>query len=136
MKYLLDTHTWIWWHTAPEKLPEQIHKIIESPESGDSILLSSISIWEFCKLVEKSRITLSLDSQDWIDKALDMAGLFLVPLTPEISYRSTTLPGDFHKDPGDQILAATARTFNALLLTKDQKLHSYPHVRTLWGPVG
>ncbi len=132
MKYLLDTHTWVWWHTAPEQLPDKIKGIISSPESHDTLLLSSISVWEFCKLVEKNRIVLSIDTQQWLDRALAMAGLFFVPLTPEISIRSTTLPGIFHKDPGDQILAATARAFNAPILTKDRLLHDYPHVRTIW----
>ena len=46
----------------------------------------------------------------------------LVELTPIIAYRSTTLPQPFHNDPGDQIIVATAREENAILMTKDAKI--------------
>jgi len=51
---------------------------------------------------------------------------------PIIAYRSTTLPQPFHKDPGDQIIVATAREENAILLTKDAKIQEYSYVKTLW----
>jgi PIN domain nuclease of toxin-antitoxin system len=45
---------------------------------------------------------------------------------------SAQLPGDFHRDPADQIIVATAREHNATLITGDQRILDYPHVRTLW----
>ena len=132
VKYLLDTHTWIWWHIAPEKLPAGIIKMIGGPSDTDSLLLNPISVWEFCKLVEKNRLVLSVDPAVWLEDALNMAGLIYLPLTPEILCLSSRLPGHFHSDPADQILAATARLFNAVLLTKDRRLHDYPHIKTLW----
>ena len=82
MKYLLDTHTWILWHIHPRK---------------------------FCILLEKERLGISCDPLHWILEALDMAKLRLVQLTPIIAYKSTVLPGPFHRDPADQIIVATAR---------------------------
>jgi PIN domain nuclease of toxin-antitoxin system len=45
---------------------------------------------------------------------------------------STQLPGNFHKDPADRILIAIARRYDAELITCDQKILDYPHVKTLW----
>ncbi len=35
MKYLLDTHTWIWWHMHPERLTTKVRQLIATPESYD-----------------------------------------------------------------------------------------------------
>jgi len=45
---------------------------------------------------------------------------------------SCALPQPFHGDPADQIIVATARTFTATLVTRDDRLREYEHVRTLW----
>ena len=88
--------------------------------------------WEFGKLLEKKRIGISCDPEEWFRVALEMPKLRLVPLTPTLSYRSTTLPQPFHGDPADQIIVATAREENATVLTKDNLIRQYKHVRTLW----
>jgi len=131
-KYLMDTHTWIWWHTQPEKLSDKVQKIITDPNGYDELLLSSISHWEFCKLVEKGRLRISCDVEEWLKIALDMEKLRIVPLSPVISFKSTTLPQPFHNDPADQIIVATAREENATLLSVDQKITDYQHVRSMW----
>lgn len=40
-------------------------------------------------------------------------------------------PGNFHQDPANCIIVATARHHNLTLLTSDEKILAYPHVRTL-----
>ena len=132
MKYLLDTHAWIWWHMDPGKLSRKAMRAIRANEKYDEILLSVISPWEFCKLLEKGRIGISCNPEEWIQEALVMPKLRLVPLSPSIAYRSTTLPKPFHDDPADQIIVATAREENATLISKDTRIRDYPHIRCLW----
>lgn len=45
---------------------------------------------------------------------------------------SNYLPGDFHRDPADRIIVATARLHDIVLITKDRRMLAYPHVKTLW----
>ena len=132
MKYVLDTNTWIWWHMHPKKLSTKVRTLLSTPKRYEELLLSAISPWEFSKLIEKGRLGISCNPEEWISKALAMPKLRLVPLTPAIAYRSTSLPQPFHGDPGDQIIVATARDENATLLTKDKLIQGYSHVRTLW----
>ena len=132
MKYMLDTHTWIWWHMNPQKLSQKVKRIVGNTNRYDEILLSAISPWEFSKLLEKKRIGISCDPEDWINSALDMPKFRLVPLSPVLAYRSTVLPQPFHSDPADQIIVATAREENATILTKDARILTYKNVRSLW----
>jgi PIN domain nuclease of toxin-antitoxin system len=53
MKYLLDTHTWVWWNMRPKNLSRKIAILIENEEEYEELLLSAISPWEFCKLLER-----------------------------------------------------------------------------------
>lgn len=132
MKYVLDTHIWIWWNMHPRQLSSKVRQLLSHSARYDELLLSSISPWEFSKLLEIKRIAISCDPQEWLSEALKMPKLRLVPLTPSIACHSTVLPKQFHGDPADQIIVATAREENAALLTKDKILRKYMHVRTIW----
>ena len=132
MKYLLDTHTWIWWHMNPGKLSQRVKMLIQDTAGYDELLLSAISPWEFSKLLEKRRIGISCNPEDWIISALEMPKLRVVHLYPVLAYRSTVLPQSFHNDPADQIIVATEREENATILTKDEKILAYRHVQSLW----
>jgi PIN domain nuclease of toxin-antitoxin system len=63
---------------------------------------------------------------------VSLPGLRLVPLTPAIALKSTTLPQPFHEDSADQIIVVTAREEIATIISKDDLIRKYPHVKTLW----
>lgn len=132
MIYLMDTHVWVWWHTAPEKLSPAVRDTIINLDATDQLLMSVISVWEVAKLVEKNRLRLHIEIDQWVEQALNMSHFQLLPLSPEIAIESTRLPQPFHQDPSDQMIVASARLFDATVLTVDQQILSYPHVRALW----
>ncbi len=132
MRLLLDTHAWIWWHMNPDKLSDVAYNMIRETNDYEELLVSAISPWEFCKLIKKGRLSISCNPEVWLERALKMPKLRLIPLTPAIAYQSTLLPPPFHDDPADQIIVATAREENATIVTKDRRLLDYPHVKTVW----
>lgn len=87
--------------------------------------------WEIAKLVEYGRLTLDRAVLQWLDQALAMPGIEFLDLSPRIVVESTQLPGDFHKDPADQLLVATARVYDCMLMTEDAKILRYPNVRLI-----
>jgi PIN domain nuclease of toxin-antitoxin system len=127
---VLDTHTWVWWVHGDERLTQAQREVITANES-DLIGVSAISCWEIAKLVEYQRLELSSPLEEWFDQALNYPGVQLLALTPEIAIESTRLPGQFHRDPADQIIVATARVYGCSLVTSDDKILNYPHVTTV-----
>lgn len=127
---VLDTHVWVWWVHGDAQIKPSQADVIEEAES-DIIGVSAISCWEVAKLVERGRLILPRPVDEWLRLALDYPGVRLIELSPEISVASTRLPGDFHRDPADQIIVATARLNGCPLVTSDQKLISYEHVETV-----
>ena len=132
MKYLLDTHTWVWWNMRPQNLSLKVKKLIENTDGYDELLLSAISVWEFSKLLQKGKIGISCNPEEWINAALEMPKLRFVHLTPMIAFHSTALPQPFPDDPADQIIVATAQEENATILTKDKRILTYRPVESLW----
>jgi PIN domain nuclease of toxin-antitoxin system len=127
---LLDTHVWIWYVDQSGRLAERHLQAIEEHRSI-GIGISAISCWEVAKLVEHRRLKLACSISSWMESALAQEEVRVLELSPRIAVESTMLPGPFHRDPADQIIVATARVHDLVLLTEDEKLTGYPHVRTL-----
>ncbi len=128
---LLDTHTWIWSISQTKFLSRNVKEKIQTTPT-DQRAIASISIWEFAMMAARGRISLKIDPKHWLNNTLSKSGLKVMALTPEIAVDSCNLPGDFHKDPADRIIVATARVHDFTLLTKDKKILEYPHVRAFW----
>ena len=124
---VLDTHIWVWWVHDDSKLTKAQLENIKQNET-DVIGISAISLWEVAKLVERKRLELPCPISEWFEQALSYPGVRILDLTPEIAIESTQLPGNFHRDPADQIIVATARTHQCALISSDEKLIHYPHV--------
>ena len=129
---VLDTHIWIWWISSPEYLSESAIVAIDQAVKEKGIIISSISTWEIAFLVVKERLKLTIDIRDWVRKTEGLPFVQFVPIDNTISLRSVSLPGSFHPDPVDRIITATAMTMGLPLVTKDEKILNYPHVKTIW----
>ena len=127
---LLDTHIWVWWVHDPERLTFLQRETIES-HKAEGLGVSAMSCWEVAKLVEYGRLTLPSSISDWFVQALSGSGVQVLPLSPEIAIASTELPDNFHRDPADQIIVATARWHDFTLITSDRKILKYAHVETV-----
>jgi PIN domain nuclease of toxin-antitoxin system len=129
---LLDTHVLFWWISEKSKLTLPAIAAIEAEIPGGQILISSMSVWEVTMLVAAGRRTLSVSVPDWIAGFENIAEVTFIPVDNDIAVQSVLLPDGFHKDPADRIIVATARKFGAPIITADQKIRSYRHVRTIW----
>jgi PIN domain nuclease of toxin-antitoxin system len=126
---VLDTHIWIWWVNNSPRLTKP-HKQWIQDYQVQGLGISIISCWEVAKLVEKNRLVLSVPVDEWLQTALAYPGIQLLNLTVPILVQSTQLTG-FHNDPADQIIVATAKVYDCLLLTADGKILDYAGVKTL-----
>ena len=122
---LLDTHVLIWSLQDAAALGPEARILLDEQILAEGLMISAITVWEIALLAKKSRIVLGMDVAKWIEDALALPGLVLGALDPPIAIGSVMLPGDFHADPADRIIIATARHRNLPLLTADQAILDY-----------
>ena len=122
---LLDTHTWIWLFNGSTELSKSAIEQIDFAANQGKVFIPAISVWELSMLVAKSRVNLSQSIHQWINNSLSQPGVNLSPILPEIAIESSFLPGDFHGDPADRIIVATARINNLIVFTRDKKIIKY-----------
>jgi PIN domain nuclease of toxin-antitoxin system len=129
---VLDTHAWIWWVSNPEFLSDKAKQIIDEAVTNRNVLISSISVWEVAILVSRGRLKLTMNPDDWVAASEALPFFDFVPVSNSIALKSVQLPGILHNDPADRIIIATAISMGAVLVTKDEKIRSYSHVKTVW----
>lgn len=129
---VLDTHVWVWWLSQSVSLPSRVQNAITEAQAKQVIYLSTISTWEVAQLTDRGRLRLSMDVSAWLAQSESLPFLNFVPIDNHIALKSVQLPEPLHQDPADRIIIATALALGATLLTKDKKILSYPHIRTLW----
>ena len=133
-RLLLDTHIWLWMEGGRKELKSGVKELIETAARHGDLMVSVIAAWELALLTSKNRLELDMPVRDWISEALTMPGLRLAPMTPDIAVESCFLPGDFHNDPADRLIVATARLERATIVTRDARIRDYGrsgHVRVL-----
>ncbi|ADJ62593.1 type II toxin-antitoxin system VapC family toxin [Herbaspirillum seropedicae] len=129
---ILDTHALVWWVGADPTLSRKARQVIEKEMAGGDIIISAISAWEIAMLVEREKLVLSMEVERWMATVAEIEAVRMVPVDVEVSVKAVALPGEFHKDPADRMIVATARKFSIPLVTKDEKIRAYPHVKTIW----
>jgi PIN domain nuclease of toxin-antitoxin system len=130
VKYLLDTHVWVWSHVAPERLARRAASVLANPRH--QLWLSPVSIWEFLLLAERQRVTLPAGRtpESWVRETLTRVPLHDAPMTREVAMRSRAIRLE-HGDPADRFLAATAAEYDLVLVTADERLLAGSGFRTL-----
>ena len=116
---LLDTHVLLWLRVGESRIgPRTRHEIEQAWQSGE-VAVSSISFWEIALLQERGRIKFHREPEPWRRELLEQ-GLLEVPVDGEIGIRAVEL-ADFHADPADRLIVATALG-GSRLLTADKRI--------------
>ena len=126
MRFLLDTGVWLRAYSEPDTIPAAELGLLRG--KGESFGLSAISLWEVGKKHQHGKLPLPRPLRDWFHHALG-DNVQLLPLTPEVVADAMSLPDFPNRDPGDELVVATARVHRLTLLTTDTQLKKYRHAR-------
>ena len=128
MKFLLDTHIWLWIALEPSRLSQKVAKAVSDP--ANELFLSPISVWELVMLTQKGRVTLDQDVISWTGHTMQLWQLQEAPLTTEVALETSRL-NLVHSDPSDRLIAASAKIFDMTLVTGDEKLVALREIKVL-----
>lgn len=120
---VLDTNALIWLFFDDGKLGRTARRAIDEAWSNGNVAVSAISFWEIALLHEKGRMDLATDFTIW-RTSLFQAGLQEIAVDGAIGIKAVQLP-NFHKDPADRIIVATALNDHRLV-TADERILQWP----------
>ena len=128
MNFLLDTHTFIWWDSKPEKLSTGVLEYCQ--DSNNQLFLSITSIWEMQIKYQLGKLIFNTDLERLIKEQVQNNGLLLLGVKPEHIFALSKLP-NVHKDPFDRLLISQAIQEQMTLLSCDSTFDYYP-VDVFW----
>ena len=127
MRYLLDTHTIIWYYENSPELPRNISALIDNP--AISISICSVSLWEIAIKMNLGKLNLNLPLDELLDN-IKNRDFNILQIKDEYLSGLSTLPY-IHKDPFDRLLISTAIAEDLTVITIDENIQKYD-VRWVW----
>ncbi len=118
MRYLLDTHVWIWAFEGSNRLGMKCRKALAVPSAER--LVSPVSTMEIARLVARGEMELACPLK-----------LRTIELDHASAIEAYTLPEPFHQDPADRLLVAAARVHDLRIATADSRILQYGSVASL-----
>jgi PIN domain nuclease of toxin-antitoxin system len=118
---LLDTHAVLWWQGDTAELSAKARRAIDEASAR---LVSPVTFWEITMLIEKGRVALDRSTAAWVNDFLAGDRIGIAELTPAAAVAAGEL-ADFHGDPADRMIVASALATGSALITKDRKIRDW-----------
>jgi PIN domain nuclease of toxin-antitoxin system len=122
MRFLLDTHAWLWAVSAPERLRHSGGELISDPENV--VVFSAVSALEIAIKVSLGKLKLPEPASDFVSKRVDSLSMTVLPVYVTHALRVASLPRH-HADPFDRLLVAQCQIERIPLMTADEAIGAY-----------
>ena len=128
MKYLLDTHAFLWAAGEPDKLSPKVKTLLL--DRDNQLLLSLASVWEIQIKIQAGKLTLPSPLPSIIQTQQQINQLELLPIELSHILALGNLP-DHHRDPFDRIMIAQAQVEDIILISRDPMVTQYS-IQVIW----
>ena len=122
MRYLLDTHAFLWFVLDDKRISTKAKSIIE--DSKNEIYFSAASAWEMSIKTKLGRLKLGGNLEAFIIEQLTANSFGPLTITITHALYTEKLP-QIHKDPFDRIMISQSKLENLVLITGDKKIREY-----------
>jgi PIN domain nuclease of toxin-antitoxin system len=122
VKYLLDTHIFLWGVASPAKLNRQAVNALSSRAS--ELYLSPATSWEIAIKFALGSLPLLKAPSEFVPSGIQALILRSLEITHVHSLEAGALPRH-HSDPFDRMLIAQARAEDMIVLTADPVFRKY-----------
>ena len=128
MRYLLDTHTFLWWNMDDAQLSSLAKELIA--DGNNEIFLSAASAWEIAIKTARGRLTLPEDPTRYVSNRLSLHGFQALPVQIHHAVQVYKLPLH-HSDPFDRLLIAQSQIESMSLISADMEIRKY-EIEVIW----
>ncbi|MGH1396019.1 MAG: type II toxin-antitoxin system VapC family toxin [Trichormus sp.] len=128
MRFLLDTHTFIWFVTDSPQLSTTAKVLIE--DEYNEKCLSFASVWEMAIKCSLGKLTFNLPLHTFVEQQIQQNSIDLLSIQMPHLAIVATLPLH-HRDPFDRLLIAQAIAEGIPIISADVAFDAYS-IRRLW----
>ncbi len=122
MRFLLDTHCWLWMQAEPERFGQRAQAVVE--DRGSELFLSAASSWEIAIKYALGRLPLPEPPDEYVPGRLASSGVTALAIEHGHALRVARLP-PHHRDPFDRLLVAQAQLEGLTIVTRDSEIAKY-----------
>lgn len=129
VKYLLDTHAFLWLLGTPELMPDPLRS--DLAQSDNELLVSAVSALEVATKVRLGKLDIARHLvATWSARVQDLRADEL-PVSTEHAILAGSLDWQ-HRDPFDRLLVAQALVENLTMVTSDPQITAVTGLRVRW----
>lgn len=121
---LLDTCAAIWVADGATDIDPAVRATVENASREARLAISAITAWEIATLARRERLRVIGAVDEYVRRLFALPGVIEVPVDRRIAARAGAL-SEFHGDPADRIVVATALALKAAVCTRDRKIVGY-----------
>ena len=123
MKYLLDTHVFLWATGESHRLSSKLTDVLSAPDND--VFVSAISFWEIAIKVRAGKLDISGRKPGELPGRAEQMGFIPIELTSQEAATMAGLAEDTHFDPFDRILIWQAITRKLTLVSGDKEFKRF-----------
>jgi PIN domain nuclease of toxin-antitoxin system len=128
MRYLLDTHSFLWWNMDDPQLSSIAKEIIG--DGNNEIFLSAATAWEIAIKAARGRLALPENPTRYFSNRLNLHGFQALPIQIQHAAQVHKLPMH-HADPFDRLLIAQSQLESMPLISVDAEIRKY-EIEVIW----
>lgn len=121
MRYLLDTHVFLWLQASPDRIEAPL---LRQLDRADALLLSGASAWEIGIKHALGKLTLPLPPRTYVPDRMATSGVDGIAVELPHALAAAELP-PHHRDPFDRLLVAQSLALDVPLVTADRIFENY-----------
>lgn len=128
MKYLLDTHVFLWMISNEKQLSTTASGIILNPNS--ELYFSMASYWEICIKISIEKLSLKRSWPQIFEREMNHNGIQWLSVKAEHARGVIKLPWH-HKDPFDRLIVSQCHSEKLTCITADEHIRKY-NIKCMW----
>lgn len=128
LKYLLDTHAFLWAATDEDKLGGEAARIL-AVTPYEHLAIADVTLQETGLLWQAGKLSFTGSPAGVLGHLLDYVQVLPITLPIALAAPGLKLP---HGDQFDRIIVATAKVHKLILITRDANIADSGLVETVW----